>query len=144
MPRIIDGDNLLGNWPGRKRSNAERRRLTHEVARLARGERRRLVLVFDGPAPTRPLGPDVHFAGHGRSADELILDLLRREKDRRGWVVVTEDRPLADQCRYLGARVERCARFRGRLTRVGESEKPEVVDDVDHWLRLFGGDDGDR
>ena len=57
---------------------------------------------------------------------------------------VTEDRPLADQCRYLGARIEGCARFRGRLTRGGDGEKPEVVDDVDEWLRLFGAEEPDR
>jgi len=141
MPRIVDGDNLLGNWPGRKRSDADRRRLAHEVARLARRERGRIVVVFDGPAPPRPLGRDIHFAGHGRSADDLILATLRDESDPRGWTVVTEDRSLADQCRYLGTRVERCARFRGRLTPGGEQEKPETAEDIDEWLRLFGGDE---
>ncbi len=138
MPRIVDGDNLLGTWPGRKRSDADRRRLAHQVARLARREAWRIVVVFDGPEPPVHLGRDVLFSGHGRKADAVIVDLLRGEQDPRGWVAVTDDRPLADQCRYLGARVERCARFRSRLGEGGGGEKPEQEDDVEHWLAVFG------
>ena len=138
MPRIVDGDNLLGTW-GRKRSDGERRRLAHDVARLARQEARRIVLVFDGPSPpVGSLGHDVHFSGPGRTADELILEILGAQADRRGWVAVTEDRSLADQCRYLGARVERCALFRERLAGVGEGEKPDRVEDLDYWMKVFG------
>jgi hypothetical protein len=143
MPRIVDGDNLLGNWPGRKRSDAERRSLAHDVDRLRRREQRRIVLVFDGVAPPVPLGRDVLFSGPGRTADDVILDLLREEDDPKGWRVVTEDRSLADQCRWLGARIEKCAVFRGRLAGSGDAEKPERVEDVDYWLRVFGEEPGD-
>ena len=68
MPLLIDGDNLLGTWPGRKRSDAERRALTGQLDRLATRQRRRVVIVFDGPQPPgHHPGPDVHFAGPGRS-----------------------------------------------------------------------------
>jgi hypothetical protein len=141
MPRIVDGDNLLGNWPGRKRSDADRRRLIHDTERLRRRERRRIVLVFDGPAPPAGApGADVRYSGPGRSADDVILDWLREHRDRRGWAVVTEDRSLADQCRWLGARIEKCAVFRGRLLDAGEGDKPERVDDVAYWLEVFGDD----
>lgn len=140
MPRIVDGDNVLGTWPGRRRSAAERRALAHEAARLARREGWRVVVVFDGPPPPGTLGPDVRFSGPGRNADQLILDTLRQQQDVRGWVVVTDDRSLADQCRYLGARVERCARFRDRLTRAGPGEKPERIDDLRYWIEVFGED----
>ena len=138
MPRIVDGDNLLGGWPGRKRSDGDRRGLAHEIARLARRERWRMVVVFDGVhPPVRSLGSDVYYSGHGRSADELILDILRREQDRRGWVVVTDDRSLADQCRHLGARVEGCRRFRQRLAVGEDGEKPNRVEDLDYWMKVF-------
>ena len=143
MPRIVDGDNLLGNWPGRKRSDADRRRLTHDVERMRRRERRRIVLVFDGSGPPGPLGRDVFFSGRGRTADEIILDLLREQDDRKGWRVVTEDRSLADQCRWLGARIEKCAVFRGRLAGSADGEKPDRVEDVDYWLGVFGDDSTD-
>ena len=139
MPFLIDGDNLLGTWPGRKRSDAERRRLAMELGRFGARQRRKVITVFDGsPPPGSSFGAGVHFAGPGRSADELILELLGQQRDRRGWIVVTSDRSLGDQCRYREARVERSDRFRKRLTRESGEEKPEREDDVDYWLRQFG------
>jgi predicted RNA-binding protein with PIN domain len=141
MPIIVDGDNLLGTWPGRSRSDAERRRLAMQLSRLATRERRRVVAVFDGTGPPgNSFGSDVHFSGPGRTADDLILELLRREEDRRGWIIVTSDRSLGDQCRYLGARPERCDLFRRRLAGDGAPEKPEREEELDYWLEQFGED----
>ena len=118
MPRVIDGDNLLGTWPGRSRTDADKRALAREVVGLRREEGQRVILVFDGPPPPGvPIGPDVHFSGKGRKADALILELLREASDKSGWTVVTNDRSLADQCRWLGARIETARDFRGRLVR---------------------------
>jgi len=138
VPIIVDGDNLLGTWPGRSRSDAERRRLAMQLSRLATTEGRRVVTVFDGsPPPGSSFGADVRFSGPGRTADQLILELLREEQDPRGWTVVTSDRSLGDQCRYLGARPQRCDRFRGRLAGA-DREKPEREEDVGYWLEQFG------
>ena len=142
MPILVDGDNLLGTWPGRRRSDDERRRLAMELGRLAARERRKIVTVFDGvPRPGTSYGADVLFSGRGRTADELILERLRQETDRRGWLVVTSDRSLGDQCRFLDARVERSDRFRIRLRPEASGEKPDREEDVDYWLRTFGNDD---
>jgi hypothetical protein len=145
MPVLVDGDNLLGSWPGRDRSEASRTELVAEVRGLARRERRRLVLVFDGEPPwPAAAGPDVRWSGRGRTADDLILEILRGEPDRRGWTVVTNDRSLGDQCRWLEARLERCERFRQRLAHPSGKEKPERVGDVEEWLRVFGEDGPDE
>jgi predicted RNA-binding protein with PIN domain len=142
VPFLIDGDNLLGTWPGRRRSDAERRALVRELDRFAARERRRVVVVFDGvPPPGLVPGPDVHFAGGGRTADDVILARVRREPDPRGWTVVTSDRSLGDRCRHARARVERSDRFRTRLRARKSDEKPEREDDVDYWLRQFGNGD---
>lgn len=139
MPRLIDGDNLLGTWPGRTRGDADKRTLVREVDALKRVEKRRIVVVFDGsPPPGVSYGPDVHFSGTGRKADAVILELLRRENDKRGWTVVTNDRSLADQCRYVGARIEGVKEFRGRLRNETTGEKPDAPDDLAYWLREFG------
>ena len=90
MPRIIDGDNLLGTWPGRRRSDSDRRELARSIGRWAHRERRRVILVFDGPDP--PVPPpvhDVHFSGPGKSADDWIIDYLRRLPTAGGWVLVS-------------------------------------------------------
>ena len=137
MPFLIDGDNLLGTWPGRSRSDAERRALAGQIERAFRG--RRAVVVFDGRARDDMGFPgEVRFSGPGTPADDVILALLSQETDRRGWVVVTSDRSLGDRCRHLGARVERCDRFRARLSDTPGSEKPERVDDLADWLTAFG------
>jgi hypothetical protein len=138
----VDGDNLLGCWPGRSRSDAEKRQLAREIGRLARRERRRIVLVYDGSAaPGLSFGADVRFSGPGSSADAVIVNLLRGEQDPRGWTVVTNDRALADQSRWAGARVEPVHAFRARLERETRAEKPERAEDVDYWLDVFGGGD---
>jgi len=144
MPYLVDGDNLLGTWPGRKRSDADRRSLAFELGRFAVRSRRRVVLVFDGSEPPGgQLGADVQFSGRGRTADDVILDYLRGVEDRRGWIVITSDRSLGDQCRYLEARLERCDRFRKRLLEQTSEEKPEHESDVEYWLEQFG-DDGEN
>ena len=139
MAFLVDGDNLLGTWPDRERTDAGRRALAFELDRLAARERRRVVVMFDGPNPAGiDLGPDVFFAGPRRSADDLILAFLRKQPDARAWVVVTSDRSLGDRCRALRARVERSDRFRGRLRHRAGPEKPEREDDLQYWLREFG------
>jgi hypothetical protein len=139
---VIDGDNLLGTWPGRSRSDADKRALVREVDRLTRREKRRIVVVFDGVAPPGvSYGADVLFSGPGRKADALILELLRGESDKRGWTVITNDRSLADQCRYVGARVEATKTFRERLVSDGGGEKPETPGDIDYWLEQFDRDE---
>ncbi len=137
MPFLIDGDNVLGTWRGRQRTDTERRALAHEIARSLSG--RRVIVVFDGAADDAgSFGADVRFSGSGRSADDVLYALLARETDPRTWIVVTSDRPLGDRCRHLGARVERSDRFRARLGGVCGTEKPERVDDVEEWLATFG------
>ena len=143
MPFLVDGDNLLGTWPGRRRSDAERRDLAMELGRLAHRWRRRVLIVFDGQPPPAPsFGSNVTFAGGARTADDVILQMLREQTDRRGWIVITSDRSLGDQCRYLEARVERCDRFRRRMSRDPATEKPDPGEDLDYWLEQFG-EDGD-
>lgn len=136
MPFLVDGDNLLGHWRGRARSDRERHILAAQLARFAATQRRRVVVVFDGASG--PSGPDVICAGPDRSADEVILERVRAEADPHGWTVVTSDRSLSDRCRWLGAKAERADVFRKRLERESSTEKPEREPDVDGWLETFG------
>jgi predicted RNA-binding protein with PIN domain len=141
MPFLVDGDNLLGSWPGRTRSDAERRALAVELSRWATAERRQLVVVFDGPEPAGLMfGAGAVFSGGGRSADDAILARLRAEAQPAGWTVVTSDRSLGDRCRALGAHRVRSDEFRKRLTRTPGAEKPERESEIDYWLEQFGGE----
>lgn len=144
MPLIVDGDNLLGTWPGRRRSDGERRTLAFELHRWARERGKRVVVVFDGVAPPgTTAGRDVLWSGAGRRADDVIVERLRRERDPRGWTVVTSDRALGDRCRHLGARAQRSDRFRPELTSESAAEKPDHEPDVEGWLQIFGESEAD-
>jgi predicted RNA-binding protein with PIN domain len=138
MGWLIDGDNLLGTWPGRRRSDPERRELALELQRIAAARGRTVVVVFDGNAPPGArFGSGVRFAGAGRTADDVIVAFLREQEDPGSWVVVTSDRPLGDHCRHVGARIERCDRFRARLQAPRAEEKPEREGEVERWLGIF-------
>jgi hypothetical protein len=67
----------------------------------------------------------------------MILAHLRGQQDPRGWIVVTDDKSLGDQARWVGARVERCQALRDRVAGGGE-EKPGGQDDLDYWKDVFG------
>jgi hypothetical protein len=141
MPFLVDGDNLLGAWRGRSRSHEEKRRLAGEIFRYAVRERKQVFVVYDGVCPGEaPPSNQVLFSGGRRSADDLILERIRREAEPRGWTVVTNDRPLADRCRHLGSRVERCDVFRKKLQKLPGEEKPQGKVDVEEWLDWFGED----
>ncbi len=134
MPLLVDGNNLLGA----RRDDGVRRGLAAEIARLANRESRRIVLVFDGAAPRQPFrATDTHFSGPGKTADAWILDFLRQQDRVREWTVITDDRSLADRCRHLGARVERCRPFRDRLAQRDEGEKPSGPVNVKEWEDYF-------
>ena len=138
MPRLIDGDNVLGTWPGRARTENEKRALIVEIRALARRGGGGMVVVFDGPPPDALAeAPDVVFSGPGRRADDVILARLRSEPDVKGWTVVTHDRSLADRCRWLGARIERPEMLRRRIESSTAAEKPEGPVDVEFWKDYF-------
>jgi predicted RNA-binding protein with PIN domain len=139
VPVLVDGDNLLGSWPGRSRSEVERRALSRQLAAFAREMGKSVLLFYDGsPQTPQGLGAEVHFSGPGRTADDLILAHIKGRKDRRGFLVVTNDRSLADRCRWLGAKVERCDVFRKRILATERKETPVQPNDVDYWLGVFG------
>lgn len=145
MPRIVDGDNLLGSWPGADRSASSRLDLVRRLRGLSGLWKSRVVVAFDGPiVPGIPPGPDVIFSEPGKSADDAILALLSAASDRRGWTVVTNDRALAGRARWLGASVERCDRFRSRMSDAPPAEKPDREEALGDWLRVFGEDGGPR
>lgn len=139
MPWLIDGDNLLGTWPGRKRDDRGRQQIAGELRRFASISKRRITIVFDGrPANRDGFGRNVQFPAPGESADDWILAHLRKLDETAGWTVVTSDRSLGDRCRWLGAKVVRSDRFRPRLAKIApEHEKPDCEDDVDYWIEKF-------
>jgi predicted RNA-binding protein with PIN domain len=120
------------------------------VAAFCRAKGVRATVVFDG-SPLRAdlaaqdLGPlSVRVPPQGEDADSVIRGLVERAPDPAQWVVVTSDKALYSYVKTLGAQVLRAHEWNAaeRQVRQGQpsgSEKPEREDDVEGWLRRFGG-----
>ena len=108
MPWIVDGNNVA--------RGGERRKVREAALALARAERLKVVVVFDGAPP--PGSPEVEHLGgvevrYARIADRTILAMLG--SGGRGWRVVTDDRELGRRAKELGAELVPTAAFLARV-----------------------------
>jgi hypothetical protein len=98
VPWLLDGNNLA--------RGGDRAAVRRAALAIARRERVRIVVFFDGAPPpggaeAEALGPvEIRYA---RRADDAIVAFLRGAG--RGWRVATDDRALADAARSAGAEV---------------------------------------
>jgi hypothetical protein len=141
MPFLIDGNNLIGAARGASRPSAEdRAALISEVADRLRRTRARAVLFFDGDAErSTGLGAlAVRPSGRG-SADDAIVEEIRKSRAPRECTVVTEDRALGSRARELGAQVISPSDFWARLGKRPADASPRTEErvDADEWLRYF-------
>jgi predicted RNA-binding protein with PIN domain len=149
MPYLIDGHNLIGRHPRLSLADPDdERALLTLLASEARRTRRKMIIFFDrGQAGSRPqrMGLlEVRFVSPPRSADQALLDYLRRVPDRRNWRVVTSDRQVATHARHLGASILSADEFlqtmqptdsRGSARREGAREDTPAIDE--DLLRAF-------
>ena len=153
MPYLIDGNNLLGSWGGPQKGNDRRHEVVRRVAAFCRGRRARATVVFDGhplrdDLASQDLSPvTLRVPPPGTDADSLIRELVERSPRPSELIVVTSDKALYSYVKTLGASVLRAHEWNA-LAREVESrragaagaDKPEREDDVDGWLKTFGGD----
>jgi len=151
MPYLIDGNNLLGSWGGPRGQDDRRHEVVRRVAAFCRAKGARATLVFDG----HPLRDDMRAQDlgsltlrvppSGSDADSVIRDLVERAARPADIIVVTSDKALYSYVRTLGASVLRAHEWNAlerALPRGSEkSDKPEREDDVEGWLKRFGGED---
>jgi predicted RNA-binding protein with PIN domain len=152
MGYLIDGNNLIGFSREQNLKDPHARvRLIRELAAFCRQKRATVTVVFDGePDPMLPsrevrMG-DLHvlFAGSGRDADSLILDILFKTPDPASTIVVTTDKALSEWSRHARARTMRCRQFRQKLQRmqidestseIGRLTEEEIADWMDYFSR---------
>jgi predicted RNA-binding protein with PIN domain len=154
---IIDGNNVIGGRVGWHRDKAGSRRiLMHDLARLSRTKKLRLIVVFDGaPDPQFPDGSSyrgvgIFYSRQGSDADARIVEMVEAERNKKSLVVVTSDRKLNSRVRACGARVMRSGELRRMLDEAVESapgqepDAPDIKDDeMNKWLRYFGVEESD-
>lgn len=165
---IIDGNNLLHLMHAYAMGKPiGRLALATLVGVHAAKSGRDATVVFDGPPPTGGLaqqfattGVKVAFSG-GRTADDVILDMLRNSGAGSGVDVVSSDRGVQGGARDFGAGVTSCETFAALLLASGEGggtrrrsnrPRPPVSDkdekpgppsapDADRWIRDFGAEE---
>lgn len=151
MAYLIDGHNLIGVLSGMSLSDVDDEA---QLVGLLRGflsrTRRKGRVVFDrgatGLAPslnTPTLA--VTFARPPRTADDIILDLVARERNPRGLIVVSGDGRLQTATRQRGAVVVSALDFAQQLVAPAprraaarDEDGPRLsAEEVAAWERLF-------
>ena len=142
MPILVDGNNLLHRLPAGSRNRRAVRSLTLD---LARSERIRVTLVFDGQPPSgsppaESLGNVTIRYAAPRTADDVIIAALPAGGRARDWVVITDDRGLAARARGRGARVRSLRSWQERLRSApspGPADRPLSRSEVADWESYF-------
>jgi predicted RNA-binding protein with PIN domain len=131
MAYIIDGHNLIGVLPNISlaQPDDEARLIDQLLSYRARGAGP-MIVFFDGnpvnglilsakpsrSIPSRP-GMEVHYAPHGKTADDAIVEFLRANRQPGQYAVVTNDAGLINRVRSLGASVLRANEFSAQMSR---------------------------
>ncbi|MGH9870745.1 MAG: NYN domain-containing protein [Candidatus Polarisedimenticolia bacterium] len=150
MPYLVDGSNLAGAARDRRLGlPRDEQELVRLLASFAEARSTRLTVVFDGPAEGRGGSGRAHqagrvkvrYSGSGRTADDLIVDMVRAENAPGDVIVVTSDRDLSSRVRTAGGRVMGCTRFAEALERSasggGATEDKPLPGDIQDWEAYF-------
>lgn len=155
MPYLIDGHNLIGKLTGFSLSAMDdEEQLIPLLQTYSRVRRQPVEVFFDG-APAGFSGQrrygtlTAHFVRQGRTADDAIrARLARLGTDARNWRVVSSDRQVQAEARSRHAGTVSSEDFSRDLQDALEEDrrspqgpaKPSEQE-IDDWLRLFGGED---
>lgn len=162
---IIDGHNLLkapnSRVPGIGIYEEELAHLVRLIRSWQAGERHQVTIVFDGNRPDHPeltngRGVQLRFSGAGKTADEVIQQMVRRAPHPGKILVVTSDRAIQFTARDHGAQVCGSNEFWNQLSSPSQpptpappEEKPNGVSnaaELKEWMDLFqrNGQDDDE
>lgn len=152
MPLLIDCYNVLHTTMPSSLAGLDEAGLCRALDRSGfAGDR--IAVVCDGRV--KPQGPEVSpvagieliYSGTGRTADQVIIDLIDRDTAPRRLIVVSSDREIQKAARRRRAKVLSSSQFIGVLARPGSeadrSARPTVslgADQVEAWLEEFGLD----
>src|SRR5574341_617210 len=150
MPYLIDGHNVIGQTRGLSLEDPDdEAKLAALVRRFCAREKRQAALIFDGglPGGLSPLSNadvTVIFASDRHTtADDLLLNRIRDERNPPGLIVVTSDQKIASAARGRRMRVIASAEF-GRMllkaARAGsanEKERALSKEEVAEWEAMF-------
>ncbi len=156
MPLIIDGNNLLHTPMPPALAGLGESRLCQLLTRTAWAGQRMVVVCDGAPGPLRAADSPVDaveliHAGRGRSADDVIIELINADTAPKRLTVVSSDHQIRKAARRRRARVMTSDKFVLVLAAAGSgrggpashrSAKPAVgpltEHEIEHWLDTFG------
>lgn len=147
MPYLIDGHNLIGHTPGLRLDDPDdEQKLIEKLRAYLSREHKTGAVIFDkglpgGASKWSNSILEVRFAPHPKTADDVIRERLRKEKNPRGLVVVTADRDVQIAAQRAGAAVKHSSEFARALLAppVGATQKETGLtkDEVEAWEKEF-------
>ncbi|MBI1879799.1 MAG: NYN domain-containing protein [Chloroflexi bacterium] len=154
MQWLIDGHNLIGQMPNLRLDDPNDEAKLVEYLRSYRARTgHRVTVIFDAGAGYRPAetkkvgGVIVQFASHGQTADQIIVQRVRRVKNPQELIVVTSDRAVQQAARQARVRVLGARAFAQQLlpgssppTEDDQGSQVEIklsADEIEEWLKLF-------
>lgn len=150
---VIDGHNLIGCLPEISLAEADdEEKLLFKLRQYRARTGRKLEVVFDPGVFYKPGshrvkgGITVQYAPAGQTADQVIINRLRRLKEPTQTLVVSSDRAIQQVARMVRARVMPAADFAAGLMSPAVTAGPEAEvklseAEVEAWLTLFGEED---
>lgn len=160
MPYLIDGHNLIPHIPGLSLTDVDDElQLIELLQEFCRRARKNVEVFFDNSPPgglrVRTFGPvTARFIRQGATADQAIQARLRKlARAARNWTVVSSDLAVQAAARAAQARPLSSEDFARLLRQPSGKAQADAVenrqidlspDDVEEWLRLFGGDQDRR
>jgi predicted RNA-binding protein with PIN domain len=147
MPFLIDGHNLIGQTPGLRLDDPDDEYKLVELLRryLVRVKKKGMV-IFDRGLPggaSKWSNPvlEVRFAPSPKTADEVLLEWLRKDKNPRGLTVITSDVEVANAARRAGAAVQNSSVFAREMLAqpvlTPQKEKGLSATEVEAWENEF-------
>lgn len=153
MQLLIDGHNLIGRMPNLRLDDPDDEEKLLEYLRRYRGRTgHSLVVVFDPgqayhPAKTKKQGGiTIQFAPHGKTADQIIIQRVRRVKNPQGVMVVSSDRTVRQAAQQARVRILDSKEFARQLVQpavtseTSENRQADIKlspDEIEEWLALF-------
>jgi len=136
---LVDGSNIMHAWPELREllpgdREAARSRLSQALAALHDAEHMRVTIVFDGRGAEltvdRPSGHASFAHVHtptGTTADEVIIQLVRKAREAADCVVATDDRGEREAVEALGAACVTAADLASWARRAAERQVARIA-----------------
>ncbi len=160
MPYLIDGHNLIGQLPDIDLADPnDEVKLILKLRSFAARQNKQITVVFDNGMPAgfdRRLsnGPvRVRFASSQSSADEILKQMIRANRNPSGWTFVSSDIEVTNIAKRSGMNVIRAEHFAKILQQTLKKASPIEEDpkrnpqlsehEIEEWLTIFGDDEDD-